>query len=347
MAGDIYQDLTIYEHIEQMGLTAELISANNSEAIEVYLQDKNINLSADALNIIDEYIGKEYSFVASWISDVETFKEEANTNLREYWYYYDYEEPFYMLGVSATFPTNEIYYPLKLTSLYNDKRIPVLLQINGYVTPKNTFNNMNVEYLKDNGEEYTEIYIRTRSEEFTDDLWIENKEPTSVQTAKFVLSNLFWMIILIFILCSIFASITSAAITFFRNKPIFGKFALLGFANFLSIFTIFILSLIFKIDKTFLKIPIEKNRVTSKAFEIGFKTTFLILGLICLTLFFSIFIIGDFSLFIIALFALPIGVLMFIYGGIKNPRITLFVGLFSLFFFMYVILFSLLLNSLL
>ncbi len=339
------QDLIVHEHIEQFGLTSELISANTSEAIELYLQEKNITLTDNAINIIDEYIGKEYSFVTSWISDLETFKEEANANLDNYWYYYD--EPFYILGVSVTFPTNEIYYPLKLTALYDKKIIPVLIQINGYVTPKNTFDNMNIKYLSDGGKEYTQMEIRVPSEDFTEDLWIIDEEPASIQTAKFILSNLLIMSILIFILCSMLASILSAAITFFKNKPLFGKFALLGFGNFLSIFSVFILSFVFKIDKKFLKIPIEKNKVTSKNFELGFRITFLVIGLICLALFLSIFITYGIGLFIMSIFAIVIGILMFVYGGFKNPRVTLFTGLFSLFFFIFIILFNLALVSLL
>jgi hypothetical protein len=177
MLGGIYnqEDLIIHEHVEKMGFTSELISANTSETINLYLEEKNINLTENADNIIDEYIGNDYSFVVSWISDVETFKKETQTDYHDFWHYYG--EPFYILGVSVNFPTDEIYYPLKLTSIYDDEIIPVLIQINGLVTPKNTFNGMDTTYYYENNKAYTEITITTPSNSFTEDLWILNKAP--------------------------------------------------------------------------------------------------------------------------------------------------------------------------
>jgi hypothetical protein len=344
MLGGIYnqEDLIIHEHVEKMGFTSELISANTSETINLYLEEKNINLTENADNIIDEYIGNDYSFVVSWISDVETFKKETQTDYHDFWHYYG--EPFYILGVSVNFPTDEIYYPLKLTSIYDDEIIPVLIQINGLVTPKNTFNGMDTTYYYENNKAYTEITITTPSNSFTEDLWILNKAPDDVQTAKFIASNLLLISIIIFILCSILASIVSAGIVYFNKKPVFWKFTLLGLTNFLSIFFVFVSCLLFKINQKFVKKPVEKKQKVSKGFELGFRITFLVLGLICLTFFITSFF-ALYTIIIVVVFPLIFGILMFIYGGIKHPRVTLFTGLFSLFFFVFLYVFNTLLQS--
>jgi len=336
MSAEGYNDLTIHEHVEKMGLTSELITANNSESIDLYLEQKSISLSNGALEIIEEYIGQDCSFVVSWISDLEAFKESANADYNQHWYYYG--EEFYILGITVNFPSDEIYYPLKFTSLYGQKIIPILIQINGYVTPKNTFNEMQTSYYLDGDTEYTEITILTESNDFTDDLWIENKEPASIQNAKFINSNIILFTLIIFIISSLLASIFSSYIVYFKNKPIIWKFTVMGFGNFLSIFFVFVLCFLLKINYKFLKIPLEKKRKVTKGFELGFRITFLVLGLICLAFILSTFIIGFFGIFIALVIAFVIGILMFIYGGIKDPRVTLYTGLFSLFFFIFLLL---------
>jgi len=325
----------IHEHVEKMGFTSELISAISIDGINQYLEPKNINLSEETMNIVNEYIGKEYSFVVSWISDLETFKQEARINYEDYWYYYSDEE-IYILGVKLTFPTNNLYYPMKLTSIYDDEIIPILIQIENCVTPLNKYNNMYVDYLRDGNKEYTEIQIRTQSNEFIEDLWIKNQPPSHIRNSKIILDNLIIISVLIFIMCSVFSCILSSFIVYFKNKPIIWKFVLLSLANFLSIFFVFSLCNLLDIDKHFFKKPIEKKRNVSKNFILGFRITFLIFGTIGIILALLIIMV-PYSVIFLAILALVVGILMFIYGGIKNPRMTLFIALFSIFFFVFLI----------
>lgn len=341
----INKDITIHENIEKMGLTAQLISANNSEALEEYLEEKNITLPENATEIIDEYIGKNYSFVVSWISDIDNFKKEVYANASKYYSWY-YGEPFYVLGLVVDFPTKEIFYPLKITSLYGEKIIPILIQVNGFVIPKYTFDNMNVNYYLDySGKEYTEIHIRTPSKAFKEDLWIKNQAPLNVQFAKFVKANILLISLLLFILSSIFASIVSARIVYFKNKPIYWKFAMIGLSNFLSIFFVFTVCSYLDIDRNFVKKPIKGKRKVSEGLDFTFRTSFLVLGVIGLVLLLSSLLYCLFELFMLFLIVLMIvGILMFVYGGIKRPQLTLFTGLFSLFFLVFLITFNLLLQ---
>ena len=343
LAGAYSEDLNIHEHVEKMGFTSELISANTTESINSYLEPKNINLSDETMEIIGEYIGQDYSFVVSWISDYETFKEEAKVDYEDYWYYY--AEEIYILGVKVTFPSDEIYYPLRLTSIYDDKTIPILIQVDNCVTPKNEFNNMDVDYLKDGSKQYTEIKISTPSKDFTEDLWIKDEVPSHIQNSKFLLDNLVFVSILIFLLCSISASLLSAGIVYIKHRPVIWKFSLLALGNFLSIFFVFSLCSLLKINKNFLKKPIEKKRNVSKNFILGFRITFLVFGIVCIILA-LLMILYPSIVFFLGILALPVGILIFIYGGIKNPRMTLFVGLFSLFYFVFLIISNIVVQSL-
>lgn len=335
------KDVTIHETEEKIGFTSQLISANTSTAVNNYLDSKNITLPSNATEIIDEYIGQDFCFVVSWISDINEFKKQALSNIEysNYYWYYEYGEPIYMLGISVEFPTSDIYYPMKLTSIYGEKKIPILLQINGHVSPKNSYNGMNTNYYTDDGS-YTEIDIYTESSDFTEDFYIENKEPQDVKNAKFIKNNAILITIIVFIICSVLASLLSAFIVYRKNKPDYSKFGMLGFANFLSIFFVFVMCFILKINERFIEKKIKRKEV-SKFFDKGFKITFLIIGLICLVLFLlgiSLSYLGILMFFILTIFALVIGVLMFVYGGIKNPKVTFYTGLFSIFFFVFLIL---------
>lgn len=70
------EGVTIHETIEKMGLTTELITATDGNALSSYLMNKDLNLPENSISILNEYIGQEYSFVISWISDIEEFKRQ-------------------------------------------------------------------------------------------------------------------------------------------------------------------------------------------------------------------------------------------------------------------------------
>ena len=69
------QELTVYEHIEKEGLITELITAQNSNALEDYFESKGLTIPEESNKIIDEYIGKDFSFVVSWKEKEEIIEE--------------------------------------------------------------------------------------------------------------------------------------------------------------------------------------------------------------------------------------------------------------------------------
>ncbi|MBW3000875.1 DUF2330 domain-containing protein, partial [Candidatus Woesearchaeota archaeon] len=102
------EGVTVYERIEKMGLTTELVGALDSQSLENYLTSKDLKLPPEFTLILDEYIGKHYVFVITWISDVHEFRNsQADV---EYDYYYR-RRTGNTVGVFISFPTPKIYYP--------------------------------------------------------------------------------------------------------------------------------------------------------------------------------------------------------------------------------------------
>jgi hypothetical protein len=123
------EGVKVYEHIEKSGLTTELITSSNGESLKRYLNNKEILLPDGLIKTIDEYIGKEYSFVVSWISDIEKFK--AETIQKDY-----LGHTFNSIGLLCRFPSEKGFFPLRLTSVYGNEYIPMTVYVSGYVTPE-------------------------------------------------------------------------------------------------------------------------------------------------------------------------------------------------------------------
>lgn len=68
--------VTVHETIEKYGLTTELVSTINSQSFENYLTSKDLDVPPNFKAILNDYIGQQYSFVISWISDVESYRKE-------------------------------------------------------------------------------------------------------------------------------------------------------------------------------------------------------------------------------------------------------------------------------
>ncbi len=61
-------DVVVYEHLEKEGITSEIITAKTAEGLYGYLKNKGLKIESGTIPVLDQYIGKDYSFVASWIS---------------------------------------------------------------------------------------------------------------------------------------------------------------------------------------------------------------------------------------------------------------------------------------
>ncbi len=60
-------DVVVYDHVDKNGITSEIISARTSKGIYEYLNKKGLKVASGSISVLDKYIGKNYSFIASWI----------------------------------------------------------------------------------------------------------------------------------------------------------------------------------------------------------------------------------------------------------------------------------------
>jgi hypothetical protein len=251
-SGD-YEDVSVYEHIEKMGLTTELIAAKDGNALNDYLIGKGLDLPPTMNSVLSEYAGKDYSFIASWISDIKQFKEEQ-LNMADN---FGGSGSVNLLGISVIFPTDKIFFPLRTTSVYESQTVPMLVYVMRHVTPElyqtiegstavsyfvaedynvpselTVFFNQktNISDLK-----YTKIKINSPSKYLMDDLWMKDVAPTNI-ALMFWLNKYFLAFgILLFALISCLASLIAGLMVFDENKISKKKFALFGLWNFLTI----------------------------------------------------------------------------------------------------------------
>jgi hypothetical protein len=82
----IEQDVVVYEHLEKEGIISEIITAKTANGLYDYLKNKGLKVESGSIPVLDNYIGKEFSFVASWISSPEKIisAEDIKNNLYIY-----------------------------------------------------------------------------------------------------------------------------------------------------------------------------------------------------------------------------------------------------------------------
>lgn len=252
--GGTVEGVTVYEHIEKEGISTDIVTSRTAEALYSYLQRKGINAPIGSLPVFDHYIGRDYTFVVSYISS----PGELRTG------YYPYRR---QPGIFITFPTDRIYYPMIPTSVYGSKTIPIRLYVLGHVTPGlypeissysrtqyyiqnnmytgdlvNFFGNINTRDLK-----FTKVEINVPSKYFIYDLWFDDIAPSKVYYA----TSIYYSIskhpfITSIILILIISSITGALIGLIVFKDI-KKFAIIGLFN---VFTIVGLAIALAFTKT-------------------------------------------------------------------------------------------------
>jgi len=64
-------DVVIYEHLDKEGISSEIITAKTANGLYDYLKAKGLKIETGSIPVLDNYIGKDYSFIASWISSPE------------------------------------------------------------------------------------------------------------------------------------------------------------------------------------------------------------------------------------------------------------------------------------
>lgn len=263
------EGITIHQHIEKMGFTTELVTAKDGDKFYDYLKTKGLTLPTNSKSNLNEYIGKEYSFVISWISDIEKFKQEVIKSGQ-----YRYNDSVYTLGVTVTFPSDTIYFPLKPTSVYGKEKIPILIYVMGFVTPKlypeiekNTQVNyfVNEEYYPPaalsfffDGQErirdlkYTKIKIRTPSNNLIKDLSVTNSVTSKIVLLDYLYKHPVIILIIgiiLFVSGSCLASMLAGMVAFREYKSDKKKFALFGLWNLLTLIVFIVATTLFRTEE--------------------------------------------------------------------------------------------------
>ncbi len=242
----------VHEHIVKEGITSEIVTAKKADGLYNYLNGLGLDIDRGAIPVLDNYIGEDFSFVVSWISDSNVSSDDPWPSLgRRGNYISDQSER----GVFVSFPTNDLYFPLMPTSVYGSRHVPATLRILGHVSPR-IFNDIRdfttTEYYV-NGHirstepmdnflrgsfsslNYTKIEIDAPSKFLTKDLWISRRPPFRTFIASTVAEYPVIMGIFLLIVSSVLTGIIVGWIMFrdLRNK--IPTLALIGLANCLTI----------------------------------------------------------------------------------------------------------------
>jgi len=257
--GGTIEGVVVWENIEKEGITVQTLTTRTTDALYDYFQMKGVKVDENALNVLNYYIGKDYSFIVSWVSNPNQLGGYGGIEDAQYQpeasSYRKISPYMRQPGVAVTFPTDSIYYPLIPTSVYGSKKIPLRIYVIGYVKPelygtlksyaKTSYyfqENIETYGLEDffgnmptRNVEYTKVEMSVPSKYFLQDLWFEKGAPAKVYYAtavyKGISSNKMLSTILIIAMVSSVAGAVAGFILF--GDPI--KFAWVGLANLFSI----------------------------------------------------------------------------------------------------------------
>jgi len=271
-AEEAERDVVVYEHIDKEGMTSEIITAKTADGLYKYFENKGLKVEAGMIPELEAYIGKDYSFVASWITNASgSAAVSGDGSMIDDWnigkdsYPTSNPSSYYrgrqvlpqtgnVKGISVFFPTDSIYFPLLPTSVYESKIVPATIKVVGYTTPKiyeSIKNFSKVSYYteasfnggKDNEDffantdagGYTKIEISAPSKYLTEDLWIQNRAPIKTIYSLFFATYPWAVGLFLLIFCSLAAAFAAGMILFkdLRKKP--WRLLVLGLANCLSL----------------------------------------------------------------------------------------------------------------
>lgn len=74
-------DVNVYDKASEFGITTELVTAKTKDGLYNYLNSKGLDIKADSLKPIDSYLGKDYCFAVSWMSDVVEITRETTLQI--------------------------------------------------------------------------------------------------------------------------------------------------------------------------------------------------------------------------------------------------------------------------
>jgi hypothetical protein len=250
------EPIRVIEAVAAQGMVAELVGTNDSTALGEYLESKGMVLGPLEQATVEEYVGQDYSFVVSWIPNTTAFMEAAPGVVN-----YDGDR-YYNLGIRMDFPTDRIFYPMRLTSAYGDEHVPMLVEVFGLVSVDDPRGyDVDVQHMCHGwthlppdmqpfasygddarlpGYEFTRIWVDVESSSLEEDLWMDDESPMGADALVFATLNPLVVVLISFVLASMLASIIVAFLVFRPYGPRLERFALLAGLNFLSIIALWL-----------------------------------------------------------------------------------------------------------
>jgi hypothetical protein len=215
--------IKVETHLEKDGLTVEVLEADSWNALENYLQKRGVRLPDESKTVIGEYIGKKYSFAVTWVSNVPEYTNSRSGGT---------------LSLRTVFPTEKMFYPLRLTSVYGKSLVPVTIYLRGFTTPllsSGMVDFTNVKYfVNEDGMTYTKVVMRTQAENFKEDIWIDNTVSPDIYVAYILGISPLGAPLLIYLISSCVAGLLAGQFVFGRRYSPF-TYLKIGVLNFLTI----------------------------------------------------------------------------------------------------------------
>lgn len=74
-------DVVVFEHLEKEGITSEIVTARTVQGFNEYFFKKGLKIDSNSIPVLQNYIGKEYSFVVSWMEGSSKTTESSKENI--------------------------------------------------------------------------------------------------------------------------------------------------------------------------------------------------------------------------------------------------------------------------
>lgn len=240
--------IEVHRRIEKKGLRTEVITAKDEEVLRQYLESNGVVLDEKLLEHLNLYISQDVSFVVTWMIDFEEYKKVETLENRR-------------VGVNVIFPTEKLYYPLILTSIYDTEIIPTNIYVIGHVKPhvydeikpftqvwyyikgqidisSNDEDIAKMLFLQNRNlqdVDYTRISIDAPSNLLKEDLYITNSAPLRIILLKFISKNANLLGLVLYLFLPILISVVLGKWIYKDDNVPIKKFVLIGACNMFSI----------------------------------------------------------------------------------------------------------------
>jgi hypothetical protein len=265
------RDFNIMLEESKLDIRTKIVSLQERSQLIGYFEKEQLACTSQLVDVLQSYYGTNYSLVIAWVDDVQQFlrdKEVAPGAFDDMGLEgIDFEELLgkpkqsNFVGLALSFPSDSMFFPLKMVSIYEKKEIPIEMYIIGFAKPNlylEIREKCKIQYMEcvrlmqsclpwddmpqlfegyDNEIPlpFTRILIRAQAGDFKHDLWLSHASPLSARFAKLASRNLLGLGIFFHLLASCLAGLVAGLMVFGRSKRRKWSFALLGLGNIASV----------------------------------------------------------------------------------------------------------------